>query len=389
MHFSDVFPAGETQIAYGYAVHLARMGHRVTVFSPRVTLLEEIEGLRAIELCPGNTGAAEKSYAAEKLLWWKFSVRTLRQAKKLARTEGVDVIHHLMPAHSGKFSLLSGLGIPFVYGPMLLTWNGGNGGPEEPDPLAKGTVELLRAKFADRLDMHVGKRLFGRTLSEAGAVMVSTDKLRDSVGPVHAGRIFPLQYGVDTAVFHPEDDSNSTEPVILYLGLLNRRKGIYDLVHAFSIMSARVDAKLTIVGGGDITGVRTLASNLGVSDRVEVLGEVPHSQVAEHFRRCTLFCLPSHGEPFGMVLLQAMSSGKAVVATRGGGVEDIVDDKEIGLLVDQKDPAGLAGAMETLLLDEETRKRMGCAAREKAVREFDWSVITERLVSIYEKTIGG
>ena len=387
IHFSDTYPAGETQIAYGYATHLAALGHRVTVFSPRVTLTRPVAGLRAFELCPEFPVSRSTGYARDKFLWWKFAVRARRKAKELIREEGVDVIHHLMPAHEGKFSLLTGLGPPLVYGPMLLTWEEEENTPE--DHSRWSALDLLLAKCVDRMDMHLGSLLCRRTLSVADAFLLSTVRLCENLGPGCDRKLFDLPFGVDTSVFHPNGHDPEPVPFVLFAGLIVPRKGVDDLVRAFSILKNRIVAKLVVIGGGDVEGVRALASDLGITDRVEVHGEVPFDRVTEYFERCTLFCLPSHGEPFGMVLLQAMASGKPVVATRGGGVDDIVDDGITGILVGQKRPAELAEAIHTLLGDPEKRNIMGEAARRKAVDQFEWLVLARRLESIYKRVIGG
>ncbi|MFQ6103599.1 MAG: glycosyltransferase family 4 protein [Candidatus Glassbacteria bacterium] len=387
LHFSDFIGAGETQIAYGYASSLARMGHRVTVLSPRVSLSKQVEGLRAIELCPRCLSSSDGGHASKKLLWWRFSLMALKEAKKILKREGIDIIHHMKPAYEGKFSLLTRLGPPFVYGPMSLTWRCCEDRGSEPAGI--DFPALLKAKLADRLDMHLGKRLYSRTLSEARTILLSSEKLKGHLPESLLRKAVRLQYGVDTDVFHPNGYCQSGLPVILFLGLLTARKGIYDLLHAFSILRGRVDARLRLVGEGDTDGVRALAARLGIDDRTEILGKLPHTDVAKQFRSCALFCLPSHGEPFGMVLLEAMASGKPVVATVGGGVDEIVDDGVSGILVDQENPAQLAGAMERLLVDRVYRERLGAAAREKAVSVFDWMLMAQKLVSVYEEVIGG
>jgi glycosyltransferase involved in cell wall biosynthesis len=388
LHFSDTHPAGETQIAYGFARALARRGHRVTVFSPRVTLGTQVDGLRARALAPcfGQLPGGG-SYSREKLLWWEFSLRALREARRLQAAEGIDVIHHLMPAHRGKWSLLGRLRVPLVYGPVPCTW-GEEGAEDVTPPRGRRFAGAVAAKIMDRCDMHIGLRLWRWTVSSSRIVIASTEAAREALDPAQAGRSFSLPFGVDTNVFHPNGHGAGAPPAILYLGLLARRKGIFDLLHAFSMMRADIGARLIVIGGGEVEQVKRRATDLGIRQRVDVLGEIPHDQVAEHMRSCTLFCLPSHGEPFGMVLLQAMASGKAVVATRGGGVGSVIVEGESGVLVGQKHPAELARALEHLLLDENARKRMGSFNRARAEREFDWEVVTEKLVSIYERAIG-
>ncbi len=387
-HFSDSHPAGETQIAYGYAAALAKRGHRVTVLSPRVTLERPVEGLEAVELRAeyAGGGAGGGGYADEKLRWWEFSVRARREAKERAGRGEVDVVHHLMPAHAGKFSLLSGTGLPFVYGPMLLTWEHGGGQEQVVEP--GEYAELMRAKVADRMDMHLGARLFERTLSRADVIMVSLEKIARGFAPERALKTVQLPYGVDTGRFRPNGGPPEGPPTILFMGLVEERKGIYDLLQAVPLLDECRGTRLSIVGGGELERVREAAAALGITDRVAVHGPVPYTRIDSHFRRASVFCLPSHGEPFGMVLLQAMATGKPIVATRTGGVDEIVEDGRSGILVDQERPEALARALDRVLSNRDLREAMGAYNRRQAVDRYDWSVVTAGLERVYEQALG-
>jgi len=101
------------------------------------------------------------------------------------------------------------------------------------------------------------------------------------------------------------------------------------------------------------------------------------------FDGCELFVLPSRHEPFGIVNMEAMASGKAIVATSVGGVPEIVRDGENGMLVPPDDPQALADAINRLLDDDPLRRRLGQAGRARAWN-FAWSTITDQYLAVYE-----
>jgi glycosyltransferase involved in cell wall biosynthesis len=93
---------------------------------------------------------------------------------------------------------------------------------------------------------------------------------------------------------------------------------------------------------------------------------------------------PSFSESFGMSLVEAMASGKPVVATRVGGMTEIVDDGQCGVLVPRGDPHALADAILRVVSSDETRRQMGRSGRERAVSLYSWSQIAARMLTLYE-----
>ncbi len=115
-------------------------------------------------------------------------------------------------------------------------------------------------------------------------------------------------------------------------------------------------------------------------DFTEVSGDLLHV----HFEGCSFFVLPSRHEPFGIVNLEAMTAGKAIVATRVGGVSEIVEDGVNGLLVEGEDADGLVKAIERIAKDKNLRDRLGQAGKKRA-EYFTWSAIADQYLKIYNK----
>ena len=162
----------------------------------------------------------------------------------------------------------------------------------------------------------------------------------------------------------------ATGPVVLCVARLYPRKRVVDLLRATPLLGARVPGvRIRVVGRGpEEESVRRLHSELGLDDRVDLLGDVSAEQLAEEYVNATAFCLPSVQEGFGIVFLEAMAAGLPVVACRAAAIPEVVADGRTGVLVPARDPAALAVALVDLLTDPERARRLGVAGRADAVR---------------------
>jgi phenylacetate-CoA ligase len=144
----------------------------------------------------------------------------------------------------------------------------------------------------------------------------------------------------------PPQDSKVRPPTILFLGAIASNKGIFDLVYAFSrILEVTPTARLVLAGSGDLPGVRALASELGCSDAVETLGWIGHEKKHGLLKQARILALPSHFEGQPMVILEAMAAGALIVASKVGGIPDIVQHQRSGILVEPQDRSELIAAL--------------------------------------------
>jgi glycosyltransferase involved in cell wall biosynthesis len=155
------------------------------------------------------------------------------------------------------------------------------------------------------------------------------------------------------------------------------------LLHAFSrIASAFPDVQLMLVGDGPLRAdLEQLASELQLRDRVVFAGAKDRADVVEMLHGCSIFALPSRSEPFGIAVVEAMACGKPVIGTRTGGIPEIIDDGEDGLLVEPDNPDQLAEAILRLLSDASLRERMSARGPSKVRSKFLW----EHTASSYER----
>ena len=164
-------------------------------------------------------------------------------------------------------------------------------------------------------------------------------------------------------------------PVLLTTARLSREeryKGVDQLIRALAQLAATIPSvHLAVVGSGDdLARHEQLARELGVSNRVRFFTGLSRAQIAACYSRCVVFALPSTGEGFGFVFLEAMAFGKPVIGAAAGGVPDIVEHQKNGLLVPPNDLAALAAALERLLLSQPLRSALGSAALETVHRKF-------------------
>ncbi len=180
----------------------------------------------------------------------------------------------------------------------------------------------------------------------------------------------------------------SPSPLLLFVGRLRYYKGLDTLIRALP----QIPARLAVVGTGPMeVEWKALASEAGVADRIAWLGEAPDADLPALYHLADLFVLPaSHpSEAFGLVQVEAMAAGLAVVCTElGTGTSYVNQDGMTGRVVPPRDPAALAAAINDLLDNPDRRAAMGTAARARVASEFDLDVMVERVLELYGQMLG-
>jgi glycosyltransferase involved in cell wall biosynthesis len=216
-------------------------------------------------------------------------------------------------------------------------------------------------------------------VSRADAVLPVSEALAEALRAVaRPRRVEVVANVVDDTLFHPDGEREPGR--LLTAGLLgeNGAKGVDYLLRALPLIE-RDGISLDVVGDGPLRAeYERLAEELGVAGRVEFHGLRPKAELAERMRRADLFVLASRFENNPCVLLEAMASGLPVVATRVGGVPELVDDRS-GLLAEPRDPAALAARIAEALERDFDREQIATQARERYGRE----AIGAQLAGIY------
>lgn len=213
-----------------------------------------------------------------------------------------------------------------------------------------------------------------------------------------AHRYFPADYtiipnGVDVATYSTQQPSfglNQASPSVLFVGRFNEeRKGFRYLLEAMSyVQRTRPDARLIVAGSGDPTPFLAAIRQWQIR-HVEWLGYVSKAQLAALYQQTTLFCAPSTGgESFGIVLLEAMAAGAAVVAADNPGYRDVLDHRVQGLLVPARNAQALAVAILQLIEDQALRAAMAEAGTIKA-QLYAWDRVAQRVFAFYRGILSG
>ena len=155
---------------------------------------------------------------------------------------------------------------------------------------------------------------------------------------------------------------------VLYLAHLIKRKGYDDLIQAFALVAESVpDAQLIFCGSGEVEHAQRLSADLGIANRVEFRGWISEKEKTVELARAAVFCLPSYDEGLPMGILEAMSSGVAIVTTPVGGVPDVLTHERNALLIEPGDIDDLGRQLSRLLTDVQLRDRLS----KEALRDSD------------------
>lgn len=236
------------------------------------------------------------------------------------------------------------------------------------------------------------QKLLRVVLAEAAAITAcSLHTLREAeafYGKPFGSRGRVIYNGVRNEEFSSAPPYAHPRPYMLAIGRHVRQKGFDLMLRAFNqiFRSGFTDHDLVIAGGGpERDALECLAGLLGIQDHVRFVGSVDRAAAARLFAGCSFFVLPSRLEPLGIVNLEAMAAGKAILATRVGGVPEIVTHERNGLLVEPENVEALADGMIRMISDRDLRSRLGLAGREQA-RCFDWVGVTEQYDLVYHET---
>ncbi|MEI6070396.1 MAG: glycosyltransferase family 4 protein [Verrucomicrobiae bacterium] len=201
--------------------------------------------------------------------------------------------------------------------------------------------------------------------------------------------------GVDTHRFRPDPEARKVlreenaipeqDVVFLFVGRMNRDKGIPELLGAFEKVAGKLPGTWLLIVGPDEEAIGSLMDASPVRDRIVKVG---YTDTPERYMAAgDVFVLPSHREGFGSTIIEAAAVGLPAVASRIYGLTDAVVDGITGILHDPCDVAGLFDAMARLAEDEDLRRAMGNAARLRAEKDFAMETVTRHVLDFYEEVL--
>ncbi|WP_373534054.1 glycosyltransferase family 4 protein [Microcoleus sp.] len=311
-----------------------------------------------------------------------------RIVRRLVSEHQIDVVHEPTPVSATIPSLMFGLGVPVVMGPMNTSVK---------FPLAfrsrqNRSVDILIAIGHQCVDF-CNRLLPGKIKAET--MLVANDRTKQALPTGVQGKIIELvENGVDFSVWR-SDSTASKEPNkqvhFVFLGRLADWKGVDLLLEAFATVAAQTDAVLEIIGDGEMRGeLEAQTARLGLDSSVVFSGWLSQEQCALKMKQADTMVFPSLREPGGAVVMEAMALGLPVIATNWGGPADYLNST-CGILVEPASQEGfvkgLTDAMLKLAQSPELRQSMGRAGWERVREHFDWQRKVDRMIEIYQQTI--
>ena len=228
-------------------------------------------------------------------------------------------------------------------------------------------------------------------LAHSSSLLSQAEKIIGGLGP---NRSY-LPYGIDAGRLRAmARDRQSHQvlpmsPYVLTVAKLHDRKGLDILLQAVhKIKSKVIGYQFVIAGDGpEEARLRKMSVDLKVDDIVLFLGEVQGQDIPGLISQCEFFLLPSRSEPFGIVLLEAMTFGKAIVATNVGGIPEFVTTGQNGILVPSCDSDSLASEIEHMLADKELRSRLGVNGLQLVEQQYDYRNLVVRYEQLFENIL--
>lgn len=273
-----------------------------------------------------------------------------------------------------------------------------------------GAAAASKGKGASVVTFHGLRYLYGRSLWYRGAGSYKLGKAATRILAHHVDSIIAQSSAIKSLLMqlfgeeldrrisiipHPVDLNrfefhkyhlHRERREILYVGTLSRRKGADVLIRAAPhILREFPKATFTFVGSGPLLRrLQSMVDNLGVRNVVKFRGRLNDSELAKCYESCDVFVFPTFGEWLGIVLLEAMASGRPVIASRVFGPRDIVTE-DIGVLFEAGNSEELAEAVTRILSDRRMAARMGEKARAIVERDNDIETVTSMLEKLYAK----
>ncbi len=246
-------------------------------------------------------------------------------------------------------------------------------------------------------DSSVGYRLFRRALEPYAAKLAKriavSRAARETVARHLGGTYAIVPNGVDVERFSaaaPIPELSDGRLNILFVGRMEPRKGAKFLLKALpAIRAALPHSRVTFVGGGPLTWYYRSHVPRSCGDYASFEGRVSGDELPRYFATADVYCSPATGgESFGIVLLEAMAAGAAIVASNIPGYRDVVSHEETGILVPAREPSAIADAIVRVGRDEALRSALVANAR-RAVKRYSWDRVTGEILDVYEEAVSG
>ena len=359
----------------------ARMGYEVHVIARRSPGQPSRESVNGVEVHRVSS---------------PYNVTALDLSTRLTRGEKDWVLHP--HATSGIFLNVTHRVMPT---PLVCHSHGTSRSHDAPVSMGGDEVQINRSGRGVAFHMLRERILW----SSADRLLVVSRAVKDDVTQYYGldpGRIRVVYNGVDSQIFSPGNgaplpaqiEGLAGKRIILFVGHFGLRKGIFFVIRAMKQVRAEFpDAHLVCIGGTPAwlgqkdykQMLQAEAQRNGVEGCVTLLEAVKNVELVEFYRHSEVFVLPTYYEAFPKVVVEAMACGKPVVATRTGGIPELVSEGQTGFLVPFGSPDAIAERLTHLLGDDSLRAAMGGRGREAVESQFTWHAVAERVRNVYNE----
>lgn len=370
---------GGANASFLLARQFVKMGHQVYVITGHYRNLAKKEKLDGVQIHRIFTFRSSvfpwklksTQYHSSEISLLSFSCLSFRQILKTVKKFHPDILHGVFLIPSGLSTIVAG---KLTRCPTVVTLAGAD------------IYSPTRFRYQKRFLCPIYKYV----LKSADAVTAPSSDIKKRAQEILDRSIHVFPWGVDTNRFHPSVKPmlEMEGPVILGVGRLVSRKRFSSLIHVFVKVKKHVEnAQLVIVGDGpEAVGLKQLSHTLGVQESVHFAGSVSDKVLPCVYSMAKVVAIPSYHEGFSLVGLEAMASGKPVVATKVGGIPDWLTSGETGFTCSLNDFDLFADRLIVLLTDDFLCNKMGQQARKRA-EHFNWENVAHYYLQIYRKAI--
>jgi glycogen(starch) synthase len=378
---------------YEMAHGLARAGHKAIVVSRALSRTQryfEDDGVEVHRILPSlNLDSAPVLWRLNR--WWEgYRLAVAMKLRQILREQPIDIIES-----------------PELHAEPLLHSIAGSG-PPLVVRLHSGSRVLMNFETNHSKQAKLNRRAESWLINKAAHVTSPSQALRDSVNGERGSRpLSVIPNPVDVDRFKPSSNERGTgvPPVnhaqdaratnILCVGRPRFLKGIHVLGQAIpkvwqeipEVLFTFVPAPMGKGGGSPREAYREFLGSLIEDPRIRIVDPVSRAQLPETYRSATVCVVPSLWEGFGYVAAEAMACGLAVIASRAGGLAEIIEDGKSAILVEPGNAEELAGAIVSLISNTERRSTIGTAARRRIVDNFSRPVIADRMADLYGRLV--
>ncbi|MFH1545572.1 MAG: glycosyltransferase family 4 protein [archaeon] len=363
---------GVGNVAYNNSIELARRGYEVEVFTSNF---------------PRNVSFIYPKEIKVNRLNYIFNFGNATLSPGILKINDFDLIHLHLPYHFG--GELASLVSRTRKIPLVATY--------QMDVIGEGWLKYffkLHEKFFLKAILNNAEKIIVSSMDYA-----MNSNFRE-LFEKRKKDLVEVPNGVDSNKFKPNLNMDNlkkklgieNERIILFVGALDKAhyfKGVEVLLKGFSGIKEK-NIKLILVGEGNLKDYyMKRAGELGIKKNVFFAGRVSNEELPYYYNLCDFLVLPStdRGEAFGLVLVEAMSCGKAVIASNLPGIRSVVENGKNGFLAEAKNEMDLTEKMEKLIEDNKLRKKLGENGRKKVLERYDWERIALKTEEVYNKLV--